>query len=259
MPTAIRPFKGVVVLLITLLAVILIGCGGGGGGGGTSGGPTTGGGSGGGTGGPPGTAQYQIDWPALPPIISRDLPTYTMSVIVTASDFDTNQIIAQKIVNRAQGGSYTEVVSFDLPPGKYTITAQAKPNLNGVGDTVAEDTITTTVVSGQTVSTTLTFTTLAVKLFIDDLPTSATIGTSFVVHAHAEDQDGNAILLPAAALHWSITSGGQFAEITPDGNFLPLAPGSVTIQVQEVDSGITATKSITLVQGSTNGVVVIVS
>ncbi len=260
MPTAIRPFKGAVVLLITLLVVILIGCGGGGGGGGgVTSSTATGGATGATTGGAPGTAQYQIDWPAMPPSLSRNLPTYTLSVVITASDFTTNQIVAQKIVNRSQGGSYTEVVSFDLPPGKYTITAQAKPNLNGGGDTIAEDTITTTVASGQTVSTTLSFTTLAVKLFIDDLPTSAAIGTSFVVHAHAEDQDGNAILLPTAALHWSIISGGQFAEITPDGNFLPLAPGSVTIQVQEVDSGILATKSITLVQGSTNGVVVIVS
>lgn len=262
MPTAIRPFKGAVVLLITLLVVILIGCGGGGGGGGgVTGATATGGGTatGGSTGGPPGTAQYQIDWPALPPVVSRDLPTYTLSVVVTAYAFGTNQIVAKKIVNRAQGTAYTEVVSFDLPPGKYTITAEAKPGLNGGGDTIAEDTTTTTVNSGQTVSTTLNFTALAATLFIDDLPTSAKIGTSFVVHAHAEDENGNAILLPPAALHWSIISGNQFADITTDGNFLPLAPGSVTIQVQEIDSGITATKSITLVQGSTNGVVIIVS
>ena len=260
MPTANRPWKGVVVLLITLLVVILIGCGGGGGGG-TGGTTTTGGGTSGGTTGNPGngTAQFTIEWPSLPGVLFRDLPSYTMSVVISAYTFDTNQIVAQQTIDRTQPTAYQQVVPFTLPAGKYNIVVEAKPNAAGGGDTIATDTTTVTVAEGQTASTTLVFTSLVAKMFIDDLPPTATIGTPFQVHAHAEDQDGNAILLPSTALRWSIISGSSFASITSDGIFTPNAPGSVTIQVEEVDSGLKATKSITLQQGSGNGVVVIVS
>jgi len=261
MPTANRPWKGVVVLLITLLVVIVIGCGGGGGGGGTGLTTATGGTTAGGTTGTPGngTAQFTIQWPSLPSASFRALPSYTMSVVISVFTFDTNQIVAQQTIDRTQSTAYQQVVPFTLPAGKYNIVVEAKPNAAGGGDTIATDTVTTTVSEGQTASTTLVFTALVTKMFIDDLPATATIGTPFQVHAHAEDQNGNAILLPSDALHWSIISGSSFATITSDGIFTPNAPGPVTIQVEEVDSGLKATKSITLQQGSQNGVVVIVS
>jgi hypothetical protein len=180
-------------------------------------------------------------------------------VVISVYDFGTSNLVDQQVVNRISPLAHNQTVTFNLPPGKYTIVAEAKPNEDGGGDTIASDTVTSTVVNGQSTSTTLTFTSLVAKLIIDDLPDQATVGQTIVVDAHAEDEDNNAILLPNDALDWSITSGGQFANITPDGHLTLLSAGSVTIQVREIDNNITATKSITLVQGSTNGVIVIVN
>jgi len=43
------------------------------------------------------------------------------------------------------------------------------------------------------------------------------------------------------------------------GELTLLAEGSITIQVQDVDTAVTATKTLTLVQGPTNGIIIIVS
>jgi hypothetical protein len=256
-----RPFKGAVVFLVALLVVILIGCGGGGGGGGTdssgtvSAGTTASDGATTGTTVGSGSVLYTLQWP----VQTRAIPPYALSVVISAYDFGTTNIVAQQTVNRNNGAAYNQTVMFKLPPGKYTIIAEAKPNANGGGDTIASDAITTTIVNGQTTSTTLQFTSLVAKLFVDDLPSQAAIGQTFQVHAHAEDSQGGAILLPPAALDWTITAGGTFANITHGGQLTLLNPGSVTIQVRDIDTNVTGTKSITLVQGTTNGVIVIVS
>lgn len=256
MSKAHRPTKGVVVFLIALLVVVLIGCGGGGGGGtgggtsATAGGTSTSGSTG------SGSLLYTIEWP----VSSRSIPPYALSVVLTAYDFGTTNIVDQIVLNRSNNkAAYNATVTFHLPPGKYTIVAEAKPDPDGGGDTLASDTVTQTVVNGGSATTTLVFANLIESLFIDDLPTQATVGQSFQINAHAEDSGGNAILLPSEALDWTITSGGQFANITSDGVFTVLGEGSVTIQVREIDTGLTATKSITLVQGTTNEVVIIVS
>ena len=254
-------------LLITLLVVILFGCGGSSDGGGgigsasasasasatatATGGATTATTGGGGS----GTLLYTLQWP----ISSREIPSYALSVIISVYNFGTTTLVDQKVVNRGGPLAHNTTVNFNLPPGKYTIVAEAKPNNDGGGDTIASDTVTSTVVNGQTTSTTLTFQSLVTKLVIDDLPAQANVGQNITVHAHAEDDQNNAILLPTDALDWSITSGGQFANMSSDGHLTLLSPGSVTIQVREIDNNITATKTITLVQGSTNGVIVIVS
>ena len=260
MSSAIRPARGVVVLLITLLVAILIGCGGSGGDGGGSGsGVTTATTAGsatstsGNTG--QGTLLYTLQWP----VSSRAIPSYALSVVISVYELGTTNIVAQATVNRGSGAAHNQTVTFNLPPGQYTVVAEAKPDLDGGGDTVASDTFTSTVVNGQTVSTTIQFDALVDALFIDDLPSQASIGQQIQLHAHAEDSDGNGIFPPSDALDWTITSGGAFADITSDGKLTLLSPGSVTIQVREIDSDITATKSVTLVEGPTNGVIIIVS
>ena len=255
MSNANRPWKGAVVLLITLLIAILIGCGGGGGGG--NGGTVTGGGTTGTTGNNgSGSVMYTIQWP----VESRALPSYTLSIVISVFDFGTTTLVDQETINRSNNSNaYNQTVTITLPPGKYTVVAEAKPQANGGGDTIGTTTVTATIANGQSTSATFQFTDLVAKLFIDDLPAQATVGQTIQVNAHAEDSQGNAILLPPAALRWSITSGQSSAIISPTGLLTLLAAGSVTIQVQEVDLGIKATKSITLVQGSTNGVIIIVS
>ena len=262
MSNANRPMKGVVVLLISILIAVMIGCGGGGGGGTSSGGGTTAttGATTGATTATTGTngsgsMSFTLQWP----VQTRSIPSYAQSIVISVYTFNTTNIVAQQIVNRSNPAAYNQTITINVPPGKYTVVAEAKPGLNGAGDTIASVTLTITVANGQTTSTTINPTTLITKLFIDNLPSQASVGQTIQLTAHAEDANHNAILLPAAALDWSIISGSQFASITSRGQLTVLGVGTVTVQVREIETDITATKSITFVQGSTNGVVIIVS
>lgn len=251
-----RPWKGVAVSIVIALIVLLIGCGGGGGGGGGTGATATAGVTGATNGNAgQGTVNYTIQWP----VQTRSLPPYALSVVISVFNFGTTDLVDQQTINRDQTGAYNQTVAFTLPTGKYTIVAEARPEVNGGGDTMASDSLTIDVSDGGTQTTTLNFTDLVAKLFIDDLPPSATVGQTIQLSAHAQDSQGNAILLPANALDWSIVSGSDFASITSDGKLTLNSPGSVTIQVREIVTNVTTTKSITLTQGSTNGVIIIVS
>jgi len=262
MSNAKRPSNGVIVLLITLFFLIVIGCGGSSGDGGSISGSGSGSGSGGtsasaGTtaGSGSGTLVYTLQWP----VETRGIPSYALSVVVTVFTANTNVQVAKQTVTRNKATSFNQNISFNLPVGNYKVVAVAKLGANGTGDTVASNTINVTVVNGQTTTTVLDLNTTITKLFIDDLPAQGTVGDIIQLSAHAQDGTGNAILLPQATLDWTITAGGDKAIVTSDGQLTLLAPGTITIQVRDIDSDVTATKNLTLVQGSQNGVIIIVS
>jgi hypothetical protein len=258
-----RQTKGVTVLLFTLMVILVIGCGGSGGGGGTSttgtvGGTTATTGTTGTTGSTSGAVGFTLQWPAEAPP-SRGIPSYAASVEVTVFVTGTSNVVFTEAIDRTQTFPYNQIVNLNLPVGKYTIKLDAKPLAGGQGDTLATATIPITVTNGQNATVTFVMNTVIAKIFIDDLPVEAAVNDSFQLTGHAEDKNGNAVLLPPGALTWSIVSGGAFADLTTGGLFTVLAPGSVTIQAQEIDSGITTTKSISLSAGPTNGVIIIVS
>jgi hypothetical protein len=257
MSEARRPWKGVFILLVVALVAILIGCGGGGGGGGGLTGVTgattaTDGGSGG-----AGSLVYTIEWPTATPS-SRTIPTYAKSVVISIYNL-AEQLIDQRTINRTQDGPYSVNINFNLPAGSYTVICEAKSGTDGGGSTLAEDTFAAQVIDGQETDQTLDFTTTINQLFIDDLPSQVNINHTIQVGAHAEDSEGNQFALPKAALDWSIVDGAEFASITPDGQLTLSSVGSVTIQVREIETDIIAQKTITLVEGTTNGVIVIVN
>jgi len=259
-----RRSNGVIVLLITLFVLIVIGCGGGGGGGGgsASGGSASAGATGssataGGTtaGAQPGTLIYTLQWP----VETRGIPPYALSVVVNVYRSGTTALVAHQTLTRSKSTSFDQNVSFSLPAGNYRVVAEAHLNGNGAGDVVASATLNVTVTSGQSSTTVLDLTSTISKLFVDDLSAQGTVGDQIQLSAHAQDTDGNALLLPTGALVWSITDGDDKALVTPDGALTLLAPGSVTVQVRDIDTDITATKTLTLVQGPTNGIIIIVS
>lgn len=267
MSNSTRAWGGMLAALCALLTLILIGCGGGGGGssstsgitsGSTSGstsGTTSGTTSGSTSGGQAGTLNYTIQWPTE----TRAIPGYALSVLISVYKGGTSTLVTQRAINRTNVNSYNQSVSFELSPGTYRIVAEAKPYLDGQGYTVATSVVNATVASGQDTTSTLTFTSLVSKVFIDNLATTLTDGQTISLLAHATDSSNNAILLPPDALVWTVTSGGQNAFIT-DGNQLHIVqPGVVTIKVTESSSGATATKQLTIQQGSNNEVVIIVS
>lgn len=266
MSNAKRRMNGVAVLLATLVVILVIGCGGGGGGGGTlttgattaTTGATTATTATTGTTSGNGNVNFTLQWPAQAPT-SRAIPSYAASVEITVFAFGSPDIVFEESINRNKTFPYNQPVRINLPVGKYTIHVDAKPLAGGGGDTIATATIQVTVSNGQTVNATFTMNSLVSKIFIDDLPPTASVGNSIQLTGHAEDSVGNAILLPPNALTWSITSGGSFATLTAGGLFNVIAPGSVTIQAQEVDSGIKTSKSISLDSGPANGVIIIVS
>lgn len=253
-----RRYNGVIAVLIAFaMAVFVIGCGGSGGSGsGLNGGGGSGSGSGGGTGATVyGDVPYTFTWPTQ----TRDIPGYALSVVITVYIGSTNIVADQKVINRTDPSTYQESVSFHLPVGSYRVVAAARPDADGVGDDLARTTFLINVVEGQNPETNLTFNTLITQVFIDNLPSQATVGQEIQLSAHGQDAKHNSILLPLRALDWTLTSGQDNAIVTEDGKLTILQPGSITIQVQEIDTGLTASKSVNLIAGTGNGVVVIVS
>lgn len=256
-----RHMKGVVVLLVTLAVILVIGCGGGGGGTSLS---TTGtttattGGTTGTTGTTSGNVSFTLQWPAQAPT-SRSIPSYAASIIVTVYATGTTDVVFTETIDRTQAFPYNQVVTLNLPVGKYTVHLDARPFAGGLGDTLASAVLPITVTDGENATLSITINTLVASIFIDDLPAQAAVGDSLQLIAHAQDKNGNAILLPPNAVTWSIISGGAFAHVTTGGLFSVLAPGTVTIQAREVDSGVTTTKQLNLSAGPSNGVIIIVS
>ncbi len=258
-----RHNKGVLVLLVTLVVILVIGCGGGGGGGGgslsTTGTTTaTTGGTTGTTGTTSGNVSLTFQWPTEAPT-SRSIPSYAASIVLTIYTTGTTNVVFAETFDRNQAFPYNQVVTVNLPAGKYTIHLDAKPFAGGHGDTLASAVLPITVTDGENATVGFTITSLVATIFIDDLPAQAAVGDSVQLSAHAEDKSGNAILLPQNALNWSITSGNSFASVTTGGLFKVIAPGTVTLQATEVDSGATTTKQLSLSAGPSNGVIIIVS
>ena len=227
----------------------MIGCGGGGGGGSstvTTGGTSTTGSSGGTTatttGGAGGsTMVFNVQWPAS----TRDIPGYANCVIFTLQRSGGTPIT--QTINRTVKTAYLQKVTFTgLASGTYNVEGDAFLNFNGGGPIVATFSAQLQVQPNTEVDAPLSFASTIASVAIDGVPFFMQTGVTTQLSGHAVDNQGNILFLPPGSLVWSVTTGADLVDLTPAGFLSALAPGNVTVQLEDTNSGQKDSSDITI-------------
>jgi hypothetical protein len=158
------------------------------------------------------------------------------------------------IVNRSGDQSYqsSTVFSSAIPEGDHNLTLQAFTGTNGTGTEVATATLLVAVTPGQTTSLNVSanLQTTIQSLTITPVPINLEIGEQLQLTATARDAASNVLLLPQAALSWSVPSGGAACSVSGTGLLTGLQTGQASVRVAEVGGVIDAQEDVTVL-GST--------
>jgi hypothetical protein len=195
-----------------------------------------------------GNLSVRIDWPGR----TRYVPPYANSVVLELTITQTGEVRALTVNRAANDAPHTGQVTFPGPilVGSHVLRLQAYEGPNGTGELVATGSRVVTIVAKRTttlnVSADLQSTVSAV--FIDNAPTTFQAGNQTTLIGHAEDANGQTLMLPPGALRWAISSGQAFATIDPvTGLFQAIAAGEVTVLLSEPGAGVEDTADITII------------
>ncbi len=201
--------------------------------------------------GPPsltGTLSVQINWPSR----SRYVPPYANSVVLELTITQTNEVRALTVNRGPSDDSHTGQVTFPdpVPAGSHLLAIKAYTGSDGTGELVATGTRVVNISAKKTttVNVSADLNSVIDAVFIDNAPATFQAGNQITLVGHAEDANGQTLMLPPGALQWSILSGGAFASINAvTGLFTAHAAGQVTVQLAEPDAGKSDTADITIV------------
>lgn len=195
-----------------------------------------------------GNLTVRIDWPDR----TRYVPPYANSVVLELTITQTGEVRAITVNRGPNDAPHTGQVEFPGPvlAGSHLLRMKAYEGQNATGELVASGNRVITIIAKSTttvnISADLHSTVSAV--FIDNAPTTFQAGNQTTLIGHAEDENGQTLMLPSGALRWAITSGQAFAAIDPiTGLFQATAPGEVTVQYAEPGAGVEDTADITII------------
>ena len=201
------------VALIVLL--VIVGCGGGGAGGGL-----------------PGTLLVNIQWPVR---TSRGIPEAANSIVVaiTIGNYRSTQTAQRP----ASGGQSS--LTFSPPSGVVHAVANAYPQADGTGTSLATFAGPITVASSGTTNISLTMNSTIVAVSIDPGPIPVVVGHQTQASAIARDARHNIVLLWPGEVTWS-SQDPSTASVDPTGavvNVTGVKLGSARIQATDQESG----------------------
>jgi len=214
---------GLPVFAGSVFALVLIGCGGGGGGGSTKTTPTA-------------TPSVSVDWPTQ----SRNLagPSSALSVnIVLHSTTGANPDVTIEGNRASNLTAHTETytAASKAKVGNYTLTATfySQASLGGVETATASANVavsSTGALTNQDGSALgeITFSTLVKTVSISG-PLQVAVGETLQATAGAEDASGNVLALTPGAFTFTVSTGGTFGTVTPDGVVTGVAVGTVSV------------------------------
>lgn len=194
-----------------------------------------------------GTLSVRIDWPSR----TRYVPPYANSVVFELTVTQTGEVRAITVNRGPNDASHASEVSFgSVLVGSHLLTMKAYEGQNATGELVASGNRVVTVVPKKTttVNVSADLQSTVAQVIIDNAPTTFQAGNQTTLIGHAEDANGQTLMLPPGALRWAIVSGQEFATIDAiTGLFQATAPGEVTVQLAETGAGVEDTADITII------------
>lgn len=195
-----------------------------------------------------GTLSVRIDWPGR----TRYVPPYANSVVLELKITQTGEVRTLTVNRGPNDSPHTGQVTFPDPvlAGSHLLTMKAYEGQGGAGELVASGNRVITIRAKETTSVNVSadLQSRVSAVFIDNAPTTFQAGNQTTLVGHAEDENGQTLMLPAGALRWAITAGQAFATIDPiTGLFQANAPGEVSVQFAEPGAGIEDTADITII------------
>ena len=209
--------------LLALLA--LIGCGGGGGG--TSGTPA------------PTTASLKLTvaWPSR----GRIIPAASDSLRTVVRPALNQPISGQVTITRPATSGTISGIPVDTP--QFVISEALDAN----GKVVGSRSVQMSFSAGSSPSLTIDLDSTVASVSLTSPSPTLPVGGSLTLSASAVNSNGDAVLLTASKLAWSITSGQASASVNSLGVLSGVLAGPVTVSVKDSESGKEGTVTVTVI------------
>ncbi|MER3461831.1 MAG: hypothetical protein C4342_02070, partial [Armatimonadota bacterium] len=151
-----------------------------------------------------GTLTVRLDWPGR----TRYVPPYANSVVLELTITQTGEVRTLTVNRGPNDSPHTGQVTFPDPvlAGSHLLTMKAYDGQNASGELVASGNRIITIVPKKTttVNVSADLQSRVSSVIIDNAPTTFQAGNQTTLVGHAEDENGQTLMLPAGALRWAI-------------------------------------------------------
>jgi hypothetical protein len=186
-----------------------------------------------------GRATFSVVWPEP----ARLIPFAAKSIRVEMRR--NGSAIASQLLVRPENGGPTSVTFTNLPVDTLTAHAAAYPEADGIGTAQAVGSVSVVVKAGENVSFTLTMDSTIDRLDLIPATSILNIGQQAQLTATALDATG-AVVLTAPEKHQWVSSDNAVVSVSNVGLVTALAAGTATINFTELESGKSATATVTV-------------
>ena len=182
------------------------------------------------TAGDTGRATLAVRWPQR----GRLVPFAANSVRVSV--FRGNSLLGEQLITRPASGGESSATFDRLPVGDATVRAVAYPNADGTGVAQAQADTSIVVKKGEVSPVRVTMASTVTTFAITPAVSLLNTGQSVRLSATARNAAGETVLTAPGTITWS-SRDGAVAGVNFSGTVTAVAPGTVTIEASESESG----------------------
>ncbi|WP_395141216.1 PQQ-binding-like beta-propeller repeat protein [Armatimonas sp.] len=199
-----------------------------------------------------GRVRILVEWPALGRATSRYIPTYAKSLVFELYREGDPEHRVTLLANRPDTLPATQTIEFNqvLATGTYVLAGVARVEKDGLGSTVASALTNVIVAAFKTAEVDITLASTLRTITILGTPLQVPQGGTLNLSGEARDPEGKLVLLPPAALTWSVVSGASLGSVTPGGQFNATTAGTVRVRLAEAGAGVTGEADVVVIGAS---------